>query len=118
MGAKSLAKAKQDHTTEEEEEPDSWIDEQVELSRPTVIFLWEFQDLQRLMNADPRVYSALSLMLGVDLSDKRRNAADDSLGSIWCGMHTYAHIDDGTSDGFCGTRPELTHFESVDVNVL
>lgn len=109
---------KKEENPESADPNDKWYKEEIQLSKPTVLFVWEFQDLQRLMAADPRVYSALSLMLGCDLSDKRNLAAEDSLGSMWCGMQTHAATDDGISGGMCGSREDFTGFDTLDASVL
>lgn len=113
------AQVRAENTTESPGNTDTSLKSQrVTLSRPSVMFVWEFQDLQRMMAADPHLYSALSLMLGFDLSEKRTLAAEDSLGTTWCGVPVHAATDDGVSGGMCGSRADFQALETLDAGVL
>jgi CRP-like cAMP-binding protein len=111
------AKAEKE-SNHESDDGEAAYKEEIVLSRPTVMFVWEFDDLQRLMAADPHVYQALSVLLGCDLSEKRRTAAEDSLGSMWCGVSTHAADDNGINGGMCGSREDFTSIETLSVSIL
>ena len=51
---------KKEENPESADPNDKWYKEEVQLSKPTVLFVWEFQDLQRLMAVT--VLSLVSIM--------------------------------------------------------
>jgi hypothetical protein len=88
-----------------------WYDEVPLLSRPTVMFVWESDDIKRLMDVDPRTKQAMSVMLGFDLSDKYQHSVN--LGSRFCGIVTHASTDDGTDRPMCGTGEGIQKLRDI-----
>eukprot|EP00658_Telonema_sp_P-2_P002631 TRINITY_DN1098_c0_g1_i8.p1 TRINITY_DN1098_c0_g1~~TRINITY_DN1098_c0_g1_i8.p1 ORF type:complete len:785 (-),score=189.21 TRINITY_DN1098_c0_g1_i8:598-2952(-) len=111
-------KASQNVQDLEEREENMWFDQRAELSRPTVMFVWEIQDLQRLMRADPRVNQAISTLLGCELGEMRTQAAPGSLGSFFCGMRTEAATDAPSGSWLCGRQADYESIETVGVSDL
>jgi hypothetical protein len=60
---------------------------------PTVLFMWDMNDLKRLMLADPKVEKAMSSLLKADITYKLNNASVSALGTRLCGMPTTARGD-------------------------
>merc|ERR1712046_190318 len=81
-------------------------DKELLLSRPTVMFVWDFDDIKRLMDVDPRIKQSMSVMLGFDISHKHK--ISKNLGSRFCGITTQAATDGGISRPLCGSGEEVT----------
>lgn len=91
-------------------------DETQILSRPTVMFVWEAEDIRRLMEVDPRTKQAMSVMLGFDLSSKHKTSVN--LGSRFCGIITHASGDDGTDRPMCGNGDGIQQLRAEDIQTL
>jgi len=91
-------------------------DETQILSRPTVMFVWEAEDIRRLMEVDPRTKQAMSVMLGFDLSSKHKTSVN--LGSRFCGITTHASGDDGTDRPMCGNGDGIQQLRAEDIQTL
>jgi len=86
------------------------------LSRPTVMFVWESEDIRRLMEVDPRTKQAMSVMLGFDLNSKQKTSVN--LGSRFCGFVTHASGDDGTERPMCGNGDGIQQLRAEDIQTL
>jgi len=83
------------------------------LCRPTVMFLWDADDIKRLMAVDARTNQAMSTMLGFDLSDKHQNSVN--LGSRFCGVTTHATTGDGNDRPMCGNGDRVRRLRVEEV---